>query len=51
MIEYSITAEELKTLLELVKAGYECTRFEDDDTLYVRMEKSGEVLEFEFVNS
>lgn len=48
-MEYSIIAEELKNIIELIADGYKCEKLEADETLYLRLEKDGDIKEFEFV--
>lgn len=49
-MEYSIVAEELQEIIKLISNGYKCEKFEADETLYLRLEKDGDIKEFEFVN-
>lgn len=49
-MEYSIVADELKEIIELVSNGYKCEKLEADETLYLCLEKDEDTKEFEFVN-
>ena len=49
MNEYSITSEELKEIIELIAAGWQCERFEECYTLYIKLIKGDESKEFDFV--
>lgn len=48
-MEYSITAKELQEIMELMLNGYECEKFEADETLYVKCTKGDMIKEYEFV--
>ena len=48
-MEYSITAEELREILHLVETGWNCERFEADETLYLRLTNGSKVKKFEFI--
>ena len=48
-MEYNITAEELQEILDLVANGWNCERFEADETLYLCLTNGSEVKKFEFV--
>ena len=48
-MEYSITAEELQEILFLTANGWNCERFEADETLYLCFTNGSEVKQFEFV--
>ena len=47
--EYSITAEELQEIMELMANGWKCEKFEVDETLYIRCTHKSEMKDFEFV--
>lgn len=49
MNEYSITSEELKEIVELIAAGWQCDRIEEYYTLYIKLIKGDETKEFDFV--
>ena len=49
MNEYSITADELQEIFELMEDGWRCTTLEEGETLYIRLELCSEIKKFEFV--
>jgi exoribonuclease II len=49
MNEYSITAEELQEIFDLMADGWRCTTLEEGATLYICLELCSETREFEFV--
>lgn len=49
MAEYSITAEEMKEIVDLIGKGWRCVSLEADETLYICIESRSETKEYEFV--
>lgn len=49
MKEYSVTAKELQDIMELMANGWECDKFESDETLYIHLTNESETVDFEFV--
>lgn len=47
-MEYSITAEEMQDIMEKLVNEWECTHYEPDDTLYIRLVLGDQEAEFEF---
>ena len=39
---YNITANELQRIMEATRNGYDCVKYEPDETLYIVLEKEDE---------
>lgn len=50
METYCITPEKLKEIMNLVENGYRCIKFSTGDTMYIRLQKDEDAIEYEFVH-
>lgn len=48
--DYSLTGEDIWQIMAYIKAGYKCTHFQADETLHIRLEKTNDIRDFEFVH-
>jgi hypothetical protein len=48
-MEYCITAETLKEIMDLISKGWVCEKFDHEETLYVKCTNGKQSKEFELV--
>lgn len=49
-MEYSITEDELREIIEMLGNGWDCKTVEADETLYVRFSDGEKIKDYEFVS-